>query len=281
MTWLGFTAMPQVRKDRSMQSTGVWRELRRDGARLAIKDYGGGGPTVLLMHGLAGESGEWDATAAALLPGLRVVAFDQRGHGRSERRPTDVSRAAFVADAAAVATSLGVGPVVVAGQSLGGHTAMLMAARHPGLVRGLAVADASPSKGSPSVRQEVVDWLRSWPVPFTDRDAANAFLPHPAWVDGLEWRADGGYPQWDADVMTAALADDAPHWAEWEAIRCPAVLVRGARGIVPEAEAHEMRARLPSSRMVTVDTGHDVHLEATTEWAAELAALAQRGNEAD
>jgi alpha-beta hydrolase superfamily lysophospholipase len=71
-----------------------WLEVRRDDVRLACRAFGGSGRSVLLLHGLAGYSGEWTDTVAALGGGLHVVGLDQRAHGRSEREPADVSGAA-------------------------------------------------------------------------------------------------------------------------------------------------------------------------------------------
>ena len=45
------------------------------------------GPCVVLVHGLAGHAAEWDRTAEVLAARCRVIAFDQRGHGQSSRRP--------------------------------------------------------------------------------------------------------------------------------------------------------------------------------------------------
>jgi len=69
----------------------------------------GTGPAMVLLHGLAGSSWEFEPTIAALLPGYRVVALDQRGHGRSTRRPVDVSREAYVLDVAALIEGLSPG----------------------------------------------------------------------------------------------------------------------------------------------------------------------------
>src|SRR4051794_3419557 len=121
--------------------------FERAGVRLAGLDFGGEGPPVLLLHGLAGYAGEWAETAGWLTERCRVVALDARGHGRSERFPADVSRAAHVADAAFAIERLALAPVVAVGQSLGGQTALLLAAERPDLVRGLVVADASPHGG--------------------------------------------------------------------------------------------------------------------------------------
>jgi pimeloyl-ACP methyl ester carboxylesterase len=61
----------------------AWSErvVVRDGVRLVCRDWGGTGQPVLLLHGLAGHTGEWDELARRLSPAHRVVAVDQRGHG--------------------------------------------------------------------------------------------------------------------------------------------------------------------------------------------------------
>jgi pimeloyl-ACP methyl ester carboxylesterase len=179
--------------------------LQRDGVRLAVRDFGGTGPPVLLLHGLAGHGGEWDATAAALRDCARVVAFDARGHGGSERFPDDVTRQAHVADAAFVMRTLRLEPTVVVGQSVGGVTALLLAAEHPRHVRGLVVAEASADSGGGDAWRHVERSLRSWPVPFGSRSDALAYFsergfPARAWADGLEKRDGGWWPRFDIDV---------------------------------------------------------------------------------
>src|SRR6266511_2165482 len=101
---------------------GSWLKLEREGVSLACLDFGGDGPPVLLLHGLAGHAAEWAETAGWLTAYHRVLALEQRGHGRSDRAPTDVSRAAYVIDAVAVIEALALQPVILIGESLGGHT---------------------------------------------------------------------------------------------------------------------------------------------------------------
>jgi hypothetical protein len=60
-------------------------------------DTGGDGPPVVILHGLAGSSREFFATAGAL-PEFRTVLVDLHGHGHCTRIPGDLSREAFVAD---------------------------------------------------------------------------------------------------------------------------------------------------------------------------------------
>jgi hypothetical protein len=61
------------------------------------------------------------ATARAL-PEFRTILVDLRGHGRSTRIPNDLSREAFAADVVQVIETMVGGPVVLVGQSMGGHT---------------------------------------------------------------------------------------------------------------------------------------------------------------
>ncbi|MFJ4185140.1 alpha/beta fold hydrolase [Kitasatospora sp. NPDC089509] len=244
------------------------RTVVRDGVRLSCRDWGGRGPAVVLLHGLAGHAGEWDVLAGALSDRYRVVAVDQRGHGGSERRPEDVSRAAYVADVVAVLEQLDLGRAVLAGQSLGGHTAMLAAAAHPGRVCALALVEAGAGGPDPAVADGVGQWLASWPLPFPSREAAVEFLGGglvgEGWAAGLEERDGRWWPRFDRDVMVASLAENARRsfWEEWERVACPTLAVLGQSGFIPAQEVDEMLARRPDTRAASVPgAGHDVHLE--------------------
>jgi pimeloyl-ACP methyl ester carboxylesterase len=223
---------------------------------------------MVLLHGLAGHAGEWDALARRLSPRYRVVAVDQRGHGAGERHPQDVSRAAYVADVLAVVDQLALRRPVLVGQSLGGHTAMLAAAAHPGRFRALVLVEAGPGGANPNAPADIGDWLASWPTPFPSREAAAAFFgggPVGAgWAAGLEERADGWWPRFDRDVMIRSLAENARRsfWHEWGQITCPALVVLAQSSLLPAQEADEMLGRRPSTMAMSIPgTGHDLHLE--------------------
>ncbi|MFE6028047.1 alpha/beta fold hydrolase [Streptomyces niveus] len=243
-----------------------------DGVRLACTEYGPceeSAVPVLLLHGLAGHTAEWDALAELLGPAYRLVGYDARGHGKSDRLPKDVSRAAHVRDAVAVAEQLALARPVLIGQSLGGLTALLTAAAHPDLVRSLILVEAGPRGPAPELPGKIGRWLDSWPVPFESPEAAAHFFGGGpaglAWAAGLEVRPDGLYPRVDRDVMVGCVAESAVRsfWAEWDQVRCPTLVVRGEKGAMPASEAAEMRVRRPAgTRVETVPgAGHDVHLD--------------------
>lgn len=222
----------------------------------------------MLLHGLAGHAGEWDVLARSLSSGYRVVAVDQRGHGASERHPRDVSRAAYVSDVLAVVDQLALQRPVLVGQSLGGHTAMLTAAAHPGLVRALVLVEAGPGGANPNSPVDIGGWLDSWPTPFPSREAAAAFLgggPVGAgWAAGLEEREGGWWPRFDRDVMVRSLAENAQRsfWHEWGQAACPTLVVLAQSSFIPAQEADEMFRRRPDIAAVSIPgTGHGLHLE--------------------
>jgi pimeloyl-ACP methyl ester carboxylesterase len=256
-----------------------WHETERAGARLRAADYGGDGPPVLLLHGLAGHAREWDSTALWLTASHRVVAPDARAHGGSERCPADVSPAAFADDAAHWIEWLDLAPAVVIGQSFGGLTALLVTARRPDLVRRLVVAEATPAK-DPGGIEIVRRWLATWPLPFRSSDDALEFfgghtLWARAWTAGLEQRRDGLRPAFDPEVVLAALAqaNGQDHWRAWAAIRAPTLVVRAGAG-VSRGETQEMLDLLPHARLEQIaGSGHDVHLDAPGAWREALEAF--------
>ncbi|MFF5253705.1 alpha/beta fold hydrolase [Streptomyces leeuwenhoekii] len=242
-----------------------------DGTRIAYRDHQPprpalpAPPPVLLLHGLAGHQGEWDdLTGRLLADGHRVVTYDARAHGDSTRRPAATTRAAHVQDAVALIDHLCLAPAVLIGQSLGGHTALLLAAAHPGLVASLVLVEAGPGGPDPELPARIGNWLDRWPTPFPSLEAAREFLGHEAWARGLERRADGWYPRFDRDKILACVAEPATtsYWPQWSRIPHPTLLVRGDRGTVDDDQTTEMLLRRPRTHHTLIpDAGHDVHLD--------------------
>jgi pimeloyl-ACP methyl ester carboxylesterase len=170
------------------------------------------------------------------------------------------------------------GPAAVVGQSLGGHTAFLLAARRPELVRAVVVAEATPEP-DPNARGQVAAWLDAWPVPFSDLGAAAAHfgggLRGTAWAEGLERRDDGLWPAFDRDVMLAALdeLERRDQWQEWTRVSCPALVVRAARSGAPEISARMLETNRNARLVEMKDAGHDLHLDQPDGWRSALEAF--------
>jgi pimeloyl-ACP methyl ester carboxylesterase len=107
-----------------------------------VDDGGRGGLPVVFAHSLAGNSSQWKAQLEHLRPTRRAVAFDFRGHGRSEpAKNGDYSIAGMASDIGAVVDSLGLERFVLVGHSMGGGAALDYARAHPERVAGLLLVD--------------------------------------------------------------------------------------------------------------------------------------------
>ncbi|WFR82570.1 alpha/beta hydrolase [Arthrobacter sp. Y-9] len=259
--------------------TAVRKTIRRnDGTIISLFDQGGEGPTLILLHGLAGSAREFLPTAASLKGRFRVLAVDQRGHGLSTRRPADLTRDAFAQDVVAVIEELAPGQaVVVAGQSMGAHTAFLTAAARPDLIDRLIMLEGHPGGNeNPSEAVRIGQFFASWPPVFpnveTAREALGSSELARAWIADLEPISAGWRPRFDADVMQRVIEHvHVPRWKEWEQLKVPTVAIFAENGMFTDGEKDEMIRRRPDTRRVDLPGGgHDAHLDALTQWLSVL-----------
>jgi pimeloyl-ACP methyl ester carboxylesterase len=111
------------------------------GLRLAYRDWGGAGQPIVLVHGLASSYSIWDLVAPILAERFRVVALDQRGHGRSDRPDESFDFGTYVADLREFLQELKLGPAVLVGHSWGGNVVVQFGVDEPDLTTGLVLVD--------------------------------------------------------------------------------------------------------------------------------------------
>src|SRR5215212_5135956 len=124
----------------------------RKGVRLYFEEQGSGEPLLLIM-GLGGDIRLWSNQLPALAPHYRVIAFDNRGSGRSDVPPGPYSIAEMADDALAVLDHLGVERAHVLGWSMGGMIAQELAVAYPERVDRLALL-STVARSYP--------WLSTW-----------------------------------------------------------------------------------------------------------------------
>jgi len=126
-------------------------------------------PTVLLLHGWTASSDlQFFPAYEALAARYHVIGIDLRGHGRGLRSPDPFTLEDAADDAAIAVTTLGLGPVIAVGYSMGGPVALHLTRRHPRLVAGV-VAQATALEWSGTRRERLLwrvlpiagSWLRS------------------------------------------------------------------------------------------------------------------------
>ncbi len=98
--------------------------------------------TLVCLHGHCQDAASWDAVCESVdMPGLRIVRYDQRGHGRSGTGDATACTVSGMSDDldAVLRTLAPDGPVVLVGYSMGGMVALSYARRHPDAVGGRIV----------------------------------------------------------------------------------------------------------------------------------------------
>ena len=126
--------------------------VERDGVRLHYEVYGTGEPTVLLLPTWSIiHSRHWKMQIPYLARHCRVVTFDGRGNGRSDRPESGYEESEFAADALAVMDATATECAVLVSLSLGAQRALLLAAEHPERVESAVFIAPAVPLGTPLV----------------------------------------------------------------------------------------------------------------------------------
>jgi pimeloyl-ACP methyl ester carboxylesterase len=254
-------------------------ELKLNGLRIHYFEWKGAGTRPLvLMHGLRDYAYYWQDCANRLLDDFQVYAFDQRGHGESERAPGGYLVWALAADLAAFVDALALDRFDLVGLSLGSRCSMAYARDSWSRIGHLALVDMGPQMAKSGARDLQADMTAKAEVtPSTfSRDEAAAFFRRqwPALDDAsierlianaLERGDDGAYAnRYDrrlSDITTKAAIPEIPFlWDSLTRVRCPTLVMRGERSpILDEEISARMVDSLPDGRLyVFADTGHSL-----------------------
>jgi pimeloyl-ACP methyl ester carboxylesterase len=106
------------------------------GVKLFYELKGSGDP-IVFVHGSSGDHHNWDAVAPHFARRFRVLTYDRRGHGESERPAGKPSGQADVDDLAGLVAHLGLAPAHFVGSSFGAGVVLRLAAKQPRLFRSL------------------------------------------------------------------------------------------------------------------------------------------------
>ncbi|HEY7787029.1 MAG TPA: alpha/beta fold hydrolase [Casimicrobiaceae bacterium] len=230
----------------------------------------GAGPQVLLIHGVGGDSGNWDPIAERLRARFDVMAMDLRGHGGSDLIRGHVDVEDFARDALQMLDAAGVGRCHVAGFSLGGAVALALTLQCPERVERLAIIGTvcGRSPGQRARALERVEFLKQHGAAALaegnrERWFSEAFRrAHPDVVDRrvaqvLACDAES-YLRAFTIFCTAEFAD------RLQEIRVPTLVVTGEHDVAATPEmARAMGERLPDAEIhVLPGLRHSVLIEA-------------------
>ena len=248
-----------------------------DGTSLAYQIRGNGALGLLFMHGWAGSGADWDETLAHLnLTGVRAVCVDLRGHGESDGGQTGFTDERFARDMLASADAEGIQTLVPVGFSMSGRFAQYVGVLAPQRVAGqvlIAGCPASPIPLPPEVQRDwvaragVAERLRGVPEMCMSRPVPRAVLDR--WAD-VAARTPAFVLDETLNMCTlTSFAHDLTQ------SRIPTLVVGGIHDPIFTAEMLRtgVAAPFPSARVVLLDCGHEIPMEAPTELAGLIEAF--------
>ena len=254
---------------------------------------------VVLLHGGAQNAHTWDTVALAL--DRPLIAIDLPGHGHSDwREDGDYKPQIMADDIATVIRAWVPSAIPVIGMSLGGMTALCLAARHPSLVTKLGMVDVTP--GVDHVKAEPIIAFVTGPEFFDDFSSilARTIEHNPTRTESSLRRGvlhnarelDDGRWSWRYDPMRSwkrTASDDAVPpadagakspdftalWEDLAKVEVPITLWRGARsGVVDDADVERFSKIQPTATVIVVDgAGHSIQGDRPVELARSIEAM--------
>lgn len=248
----------------------------------------GSGPRLLFVSGTGGDLRvQPNVFASPLAKRFDLLAYDQRGLGRTSKPEGPYSMAQYADDAAALMDHVGWDEALVIGVSFGGMVAQELVLRHPAKVKRLVLACTSPGgEGGASFPFHEIEHLKGeararhlMPISDTRRDAAwqaanaedyerfvqlaaaDPYAGEPGRAEGAHWQ------------LEARSHHDT--WERLPQIACPVLIAAGRYdGIALPATQEKMAARIPGAELRWFEGGHLFMLQDRAAYPAIAAFLA-------
>lgn len=238
---------------------------------LFYNQYGQNGPSLLILHGLLGASGNWHTLSRTAFKEVATVyAVDQRNHGRSPHAD-QIDYPSMAADIDQFVSRHGLERVHLLGHSMGGKTAMQTALTYPEMIDRLIVVDIAPKAYSPSHEDILSALARIDPSEYTDREAIDNDLAEDISSWGVRQfllknlHYDGEQYSWTMNLEAIRahydeIISDIPGQGTFEG---PTLFIRGEDSdYIMDDDVPAIRERFPTAEVVTIEgAGHWVHAD--------------------
>lgn len=225
---------PLSYRERGVGERSAMPTIHVNGINLYYEIHGAGAPPLVLIGGLGTDLSEWESLTRPLAEHRQVIAFDNRGAGRSDKPDQPYTIEQMAGDAAGLLGAVGLARADVLGISMGGRIALALALAHPEMVNRLVLVSTSARVGKRPWWFGLTTLLSSSPL-FRSK------YPQPREALLRQLHASSSYN------CAARLGE----------IHTPALILHGKRDrTAPFALAEEMHEGIAGSRLVAFDGGH-------------------------
>jgi 3-oxoadipate enol-lactonase len=258
-----------------------------DGTRIHYEVTGKSGATpVLMIQGLGASKNAWNLQRIAMATRFRIISFDNRGAGRSDKPTEPFTLEQMADDALAVLDAAGIETAHVVGASMGGVISQIVTVKYPYRVRSLTLvctacrnhpwrqellqtwAKTAADKGMIEVGKEAAQWVMS---PRSFRRLVPAFT----WMGPLAaLRPRHSFvSQIDAILNTREDLVD-----QLSTITAPTMVIVGNQDILtPRGDSEEIAERIPNAELVVISgAAHGLMMEHSSTFNRILIEFLQR-----
>jgi 3-oxoadipate enol-lactonase len=233
----------------------------------------GTGEPLLLIHGLGSSTEDWEPQIADFAAHFRVITYDVRGHGRTDKPRARYSIRQFADDAAALLQHLDAAPAHILGISMGGMIALQLAVDHPKMVKSLTIVNSGPELVLRTWKQRIAIYSRFAIVRLMGMRKmgemlATRLLPGPAHAAARDTFVER-WARNDPDAYLRALRA-LIGWSvtpRLGSIRVPTLILAADQDYTPVPFKEEYTAKIPGARLVVVpDSRHMLPVERPAEF---------------
>ncbi|MFC2106357.1 alpha/beta fold hydrolase [Candidatus Bipolaricaulota bacterium] len=233
----------------------------------------GGGPPLVLIAGLASDSQSWLPVIAQLAERFTVIAYDNRGVGRTAPHDTEISMTLLTDDCAALIEHLGYSKVLLLGHSMGGFIAQEVAARYPDQVERLILVGTARAN-TPRNGALFLDMARSlesgadletWFREFFRWIFTARFLQDEVVVaEALRVAVEYPYPQSPAQFRRQVESVAGFVGLDASRIRAKTLTMTGSEDLLfPPEQGRALAGELPNAEFQLIsNAAHSIHMEA-------------------
>jgi 3-oxoadipate enol-lactonase len=258
-----------------------------DGTRIHYEVTGKPGATpVLMIQGLGASKNAWNLQRIAMATRFRIISFDNRGAGRSDKPTVPFTLEQMAEDAIAVLDAAGIETAHVIGASMGGVISQIVAVKYPHLVRSLTLvctacrnhpwrqellqswAKTAEQKGMIEVGKEAAQWVMS---PRSFRRLVPAFT----WMGPLAALR----PRHSFVSQIHAILNTREDLVDQlSTITAPTMVIVGNQDILtPRGDSEEIAERIPNAELVVISgAAHGLMMEHSSTFNKILIEFLQR-----